>query len=250
MEVLSVDLFFHLITYLDLNDVISFCSLNKRFHMYGINYQDRWFILIKNRYGDLYSYPQVYQEISSKLPLRGNNYLIYYKIITWMDPVSQCKLKYNCENHTPMVNFITRYIWGGNIYEIYEQEKDIDELNNMDTLLLIRKYKELNFLFKQWMLDEALYTMASNGSVDGIIMMQKLGGNIRHSEDASLHRAANLGYLDVVKYLLDEGADINGLSSTAFAWAFCTNQMSMCRYLLSRGSKIPVGMITLYDPKL
>ena len=235
MSQLSIDLFFHLLSLIDLSDVISLCSVNRKFHTYGITYNQRWFILTKQKYGDLYAFPDVYSEISSKLKV---NYVLYSKLVTWLDPVAQCKLNYQNEKYSLMTNFLARYIWGGNLYEILKEEKDHDILDDMYLFLKAQKYPQPNKLPEPHHLRSACYIMAAHGSMDGLIKIQELGGDLGDFINSALHRAANLGHLDVVKYLLDNGADINSEFGTALDWAVLNNQRTMCKYLISRGATI------------
>ena len=242
MSQLSVDLFFYLLSLIDLDDVVSLCSVNRKFHTYGVTQDQRWFLLTKQKYGDLYAYPDVYAELFCRLLSTGKvNYVLYSKLVTWLDPVSQCKLNYHCENHSLMTNFLARYIWGGDeekIDEIFKQEEDHNVLDDMSLFLKARKYPQPNKLPGPHQLRSACYIMASHGSMDGLIKIKDLGGNLGDFKDQALHRAANLGHLDVVKYLLDNGADINSEFGTALTWAVFNNRRTMCKYLVSRGAII------------
>ena len=232
MSQLSADLFFHLLSLIDLDDVISLCSVNRKFHTLGLNYDQRWFLVIKQKYGDLYAFHNVYAELSSRLKI---NYLIYGKLVTWLDPVAQCKLNYHCQKHSLMTNFLARYIWGGDLNEIFEQEADDDLLDDMSLFIYIKKYQRI---VEPYQLRSACYIMAAHGNMDGLIKIQELGGDLGDFINQALHRAANLGHLDVVKYLLDNGADINSNFGTALDWAVLNNQRTMCKYLISRGATI------------
>ena len=78
METISTDLFFYLIPYLDFDDVVPFCSINKKFQKYGTQYPDRWKILIDHTYSFVYGYS-----------VQKYDYLTYGYFIREVDLVSK-----------------------------------------------------------------------------------------------------------------------------------------------------------------
>ena len=234
MDTLTIDLFFYLLRFISLDDAVSLCSVSKHFRLYGLSYKKRWEILRKERYGKLYSYPYVLEEISKKLP--GLNHLISSRLVRWMDPVSQCILGY--DNDELMVKFLANFILGKDLENIFFYETDDCNLSYMSLFIIIRDKYDIT----QGHLDDALYIMAMYGSVDGIIMIRNMGGNINYSEDISFCRAANGGHFDAVKYFLDHGTDIGVRHNQALIWAAMAEKLSMCKYLISKGAKI-----TYYD---
>ena len=60
------------------------------------------------------------------------------------------------------------------------------------------------------------------------------GANVRARDDYALERASALGYLDVVKYLVDQGADVQ--MSYALCMARDNGHVDVVDYLLSVGA--------------
>lgn len=124
----------------------------------------------------------------------------------------------------------------------------------IEAAILAQDHEKLNELLKNVKKDElekkngsglTVLHVASLQPENGIIVQKliKAGASTETRDTVSrftaLHYAAKEGFVDLVKILIDEGADINAtnkISQTALHFACFQNDENTARYLLSKGA--------------
>ena len=78
-----------------------------------------------------------------------------------------------------------------------------------------------------------------NGDLDTIKQLHEAGEvDIHFNHDCILRIAAEMGLLQIVEYLLDNGADIHALDDSALDVACWRNNLEMAKFLVERGADI------------
>ena len=97
--------------------------------------------------------------------------------------------------------------------------------------------------------DAAFIDSAGAGNLAVVKLFVQAGMSVdvtrRYSSDRPLYRAAEGGHLEVVKYLVGQGADVDAIESnlvnfglTALHWAAHGGHLSVVRYLVGQGSPV------------
>ena len=110
------------------------------------------------------------------------------------------------------------------------------EKNN---LVLLQYLIENNFITN----DKAYINATINGHLDVVRYLVDHGANIHAKDDNSLRWASENGHLDVVKYLVEHGANVNGLDDQALRWASNNGKIEIVKYLVDHGANVHA----LYD---
>lgn len=92
---------------------------------------------------------------------------------------------------------------------------------------------QYNYFKKNLSMNELMYEGALSGEIDQVEFALKNGSNIHYENDAALNAAIIKGYLNIVKYLVNNGANIHNKSSLISAVE--KNQLEVIKYLLSLG---------------
>lgn len=243
---LPIDIFMKEVTYLPFGTVQSICQTNRQFRDYCLspNYSSYWKSLIESTYRDsLYQYNEKVKEIQEELtsadgPGDQYNYMIYVKLSQFLDPVTQVMILLkqgdtkSLNNYTKEQIFLAKFLLG----EKSTAPRDYRVFNDIldKTLSPSPEHKRQ---VSQRNLDYAMSLMASDGNIRGIRMLQGLGANVL-SDNKALEWAAQYGHLEAVKYLLDQGVDINIHDGEALTWAAHNNHLELVRYLISRGADV------------
>jgi ankyrin repeat protein len=80
--------------------------------------------------------------------------------------------------------------------------------------------------------DKALRNAAFNGHLDVVKYLIKNGANIHANYDESIRFAAKNNHLDVVKYLIKHGADIHAYRDEALRYAANNGHLNVVKYLV------------------
>ena len=241
---LPVDLFINQITYLPFSDVINICNTNKTFHEYCTNprYSVRWRSLINNTFGNIYNYQEKLKQIQDKLKINGYNYLIYTQLIKILDPITQAMIYYQQNDISfnkfgQEEKFLALFLLNKrNIIEQYIIEYDEDGDYRGDWY-----QRFIDFMDKkkrsQNDLNTMLRNMADHGNVKGVIMFEKLGGDIHEAGNFPLILASHNGHLDVVKYLVEHGVNIKTLNESLHL-AARNGHLNIVKYLIENGADV------------
>ena len=76
------------------------------------------------------------------------------------------------------------------------------------------------------------------GKLEIIKYLFEDGANIDSNESEALRWASSTGYLETVKYLVENGADIQALDNQALRWASKYGYLSIVEYLVEHGADI------------
>ena len=99
----------------------------------------------------------------------------------------------------------------------------------------IGKVIEVNDKYKAHILD---MTFICEGRLEIIKYLVDNGADIHANDEYDLRRAAANGRLEVVKYLVDNGADIHANDDGALRWAAENGRLEVVKYLIDNGADI------------
>lgn len=68
-------------------------------------------------------------------------------------------------------------------------------------------------------MDAPIFYASTNGHLDVARFLLDRGANVNSQDDLALISASKNGILDVVRLLLDRGANVNGQDDLALSWA-------------------------------
>lgn len=100
---------------------------------------------------------------------------------------------------------------------------------------------------------EPLIAAIREGDLSGVKRQVALGANVNDKDAAALYRAASAGHLEIAKFLVQSGVDVNldivyGNRASAIRIAAKNKQYEMVEYLLSVGADLSVGGIHRGSP--
>jgi len=80
---------------------------------------------------------------------------------------------------------------------------------------------------------EKLIDAAKNGHLDVVKHLVENGADVHAAGDEALGWAAESGHLDVVKYLIENGADVHADDDYVLGWASRNGHLDVVKYLES-----------------
>jgi len=95
--------------------------------------------------------------------------------------------------------------------------------------------KEINY---DW---NCLRWAAIYGSLEIVKFLIENGANIHVWNDWTLRWAARNGHLEIVKYLVEKGANIHVMDERALHWAAENGHLEIVKYLVENGADIHAG---------
>ncbi len=227
METISTDLFFYLIPYLNFEDVVPFCSINKKFQKYGKQYPDRWKLLIDQTYSFVYNYS-----------VQKYNYLTYSYLIRDVDPISKLMIHLQRGNrktlkkdHFVLLNLANYLLKKDPVYSnsvplllgsFSEAAKQFAKYGNMTGML--QMLAMIDFPVKITLAQDIL-TYAKEGYAD---VLQYTFDPNNHWNVQALELACLYGRLRIVKFLVESQVMI---SEAAFVNACIKNRLQTVIYL-------------------
>ena len=90
--------------------------------------------------------------------------------------------------------------------------------------------------------NEALRFASLNGHLDIIKFLVSEGANIHTNNDYPLRWASRFGHLDIVKFLVSKGANIHVLYDWALRWASANGHLDVVKFLVSKGADIDYSL--------
>ena len=274
---LSVDIFFHYLTYLSSSDIISLCSCNRKFYNYGTNsrFGVRWKFLIDKTYGDIYDYSsllsqiqdQVRSDLGSEHIKTEPNYLVYTQLIDLLDPISQLMIDYrqndllsfNDSKFTHNQRFLALCLLNrrykiedwlpGSKYSQFIDIMDGKSISSYDFEWMVKKLaKQGNVKGLMWLKergadlhydsDAAFISAVENGRLSAVKFLTEQGADINLNNGLALHIASKDGDLPIVRFLTEQGADIHIDHDFALGWASDNNRLEVVKYLVEHGTDI------------
>ena len=79
--------------------------------------------------------------------------------------------------------------------------------------------------------DDALKWASSNGHLEVVKFLVEKGANVHADDNYALGWASENGHLDVVKFLVEKGADVNADNNCALRWASKNGHLDMVNYI-------------------
>lgn len=89
--------------------------------------------------------------------------------------------------------------------------------------------------------DDLLWISTRHGKIELVKYLLNKGANIHHLSDRALRWAVKQKHYDIVKFLIDNGANVNAYDGSAFQLASDHNDKKMLDLLISYGAKPPTG---------
>ena len=136
--------------------------------------------------------------------------------------------KYKRENET-WKQFFLRFIY----YTSKMREDHQFEYTSGD---FKKQYHMLEKWRRRW--DELLFVASGVGELLMVKYALQQGANIHSYSDNALRFAAEKGHFEVVKFLLDNGADIHIHDDTPLRLASRTGNLEMVKYLVEHGANV------------
>ena len=237
---LPVDLFFQLLSYLPFGYVEILCSSNTTLRNYGLNsrFANKWKFLIDRTFSQVHDYTSFLTQLKTDY-----NYLTYVRLIKIIDPVSQLMIYYQLDD---------RESWDEEKFGEYHRILALFLLNKKTELvsyvsgLAFEEYQYRDYLLcldmmdgksvSQEDLDRMATEMAGQGNMKGLLLMQERGANV--DEDEALSLACENGHLNVVKYLVENGANIHVGIERPLRSACREGHLKVVKYLVEHGANI------------
>ena len=83
-----------------------------------------------------------------------------------------------------------------------------------------------------------LWEYAKYGHLEVVKYLVSQGADIHANNERALRRACEEGHLDVVKYLVEQGANIHADNEYALHWASRKGHLEVVKYLVSQGADV------------
>ncbi len=132
---------------------------------------------------------------------------------------------------------------------------DVNAKNNIGVvpimLAVIRDYNDIVELLIKNGVEETIYVASARGDVDSVKALLRKDPNLISAFSSNdgwgaLHWAAYMGRLDVIKLLLENGADVNirnGANNiTPLFWAVHTGHLDAAKLLVEKGADVKIKM--------
>lgn len=84
--------------------------------------------------------------------------------------------------------------------------------------------------------NDALHMASQDGYLDVVKSLVEDGADIHSDNDCALQLASEAGHLDVVKYLVENGADIHAENERALKMASEEGHIDVVKYLVEKGA--------------
>ena len=90
-----------------------------------------------------------------------------------------------------------------------------------------RPNKALLYIDDDW----ALCSASENGHLEVVKLLIEKGADVHADDDLALCRASNYGHLEVVKFLIKKGANVHADDDGALRWAFENGHLEVVEFL-------------------
>ncbi len=146
--------------------------------------------------------------------------------------------------------------WSQRLFHDYQiRYQDIGGKSNSKNILrLLNQYKTrrlISFItgkkLEQKDIDEMLRDTAEKGYLDVVKFLLEKGADINANKNAAVRYASYFGRLETVRYLVEQGANIHTNDDEALIWASTNKHIEIIKYLLDQGADINVAMKSAID---
>ena len=90
--------------------------------------------------------------------------------------------------------------------------------------------------------DDALRQASRNGHLEIVKYLIENGANIHAENDYALRWASNEGHLEVVKYLIKKGTDVHAENDHALRWASGKGHLEIVKFLIENHETINMNL--------
>ncbi|MCK5221816.1 MAG: ankyrin repeat domain-containing protein, partial [Candidatus Aminicenantes bacterium] len=122
---------------------------------------------------------------------------------------------------------------------------DLVEKGDIETVMKMVKKDKTQLEAKNHRGRSLIHIASSKGHLDIVKFLVKKGADVNLEEESHLLRPLNFasryGHFEVVKFLLDNGADLHARekdNETALSYAVASNSLDTVKYLVKKGLKI------------
>ncbi len=225
-DVLPIDVIRYMAVALDYDDLLSLCYSKKKF-----NEQ----VCKNNKFQEQYGLKHLTAH-KERLPKKGDQYLVLKEI----DKLSTISDLYKYIGKKGYEKYITKLlpdISVVNLSDIMIGATTSDHWDIADYLLAYKEY-DRGTLFRAMV--NSLKGFAADGNVRAMEYLKdkfkSVGG--RFNTDPFLKIAAKNDHFDMVKYLIENGADVQYSRNSALDYAAKNNNREMTKYLLDNGADV------------
>ena len=130
----------------------------------------------------------------------------------------------------------------------YSKQQLIDKINQhpnykvrnkaLQDLELINESVYTDFIDVHTENNDALRWAAEKGDIDMVKFLVEKGADINANDGLALFLAANIGNYDMVKYLVEKGADIHACNDSALCCAAENGSLDVLKFLVEKGADI------------
>ena len=244
LELLSDDVLGYQITYLPFTDVKQLCETSKRLHNFCLGTSSKqsntWRNIIYNTFGYLYNYNDILLKLSDNCDGPCYNYFVYVNFINYLDKVTQLMIYYKqgdlnsfeSNKYTDEERFLAFFMLG---------DKEGMRKYEHNTPYIVRRIYYLlleNKPVVQLSLDHALRSVSFNGHLEIVKYLVELGADVHTYNDYPLSEASGKGHLELLKYLVEKEVDIHVNDDDALKQASMFGSLEMVKYLIEHGVSI------------
>ena len=221
LTILDIHLFLRLVRYLPVEDTINLCIVNKQFYNYATldKFNNHWKLLMYEVYSHVYNYQSKLKQIT------GPNYVVYTKMITQIDRVSQA---------------IVQHRFG--LYHVYLSINDH-----------FKRRRDIGaYCLAMWILNRpnahtlgvlpAPFYLLPNGLQDDQTNLFQAARASLSTGDLNIMIAFMLsyGYINGAEKMISLGANINSIYQMTHYSEHCYVNQEITEYLIQRGVDVTV----------
>ena len=244
LELLSDDVLGYQITFLPFTDVKQLCETSKRLNNFCLGTSTKqsniWRSIIYNTFGYLDNYNDILLKLSEQYNCVGPcyNYYVYVNFINYLDKVTQLMIYYKqgdinsfrSGKYTNTERFLTFFMLGDKEgmkkYELYIDEYYRKIFNTLAE----------NKTPSQKGVDFVLGYTSTHGYLEIVKYLVEHGADVNSQAEYALISASIGGNLEVVKYLVEHGSDVRADNDYALKQSSRIGHLEIVKYLVEQGA--------------
>ena len=246
LELLPDDVLGYQITYLPFTDVKQLCETSKRLNNFCLGTSTKqsniWRNVIHSTFSNVVNYNDILLKLSKQYNCDGPcyNYYVYVNFINYLDQITQLMIYYKqkdlnsfkSDNYTNEERFVALFMLG-NKEGMKKYEQDMPDRGRYFFYTLLEGKKP-----SQTDLDDSLGWGSRNRYLGVVKYLVEQGADIRSDDDDALRSASFDGHLEVVKYLVRLGADVRANDDYALKWSSTYGHLEVVKYLVEQGANV------------